>query len=112
MLGSETYPKTSSIGRSISDDAALGKPIAGVGIVRDQIHGRVGCGVGADPFVGEPFRLVVGADAVDLPAEHQVLRVGAVAGEEDGLIAFVDEHADLAGGVPGNGHERDVARVG
>src|SRR4029453_14139588 len=45
-------------------------------------------------------------------AQHQVLGVGAVAGEEDGLIALVDEHADLPGGVAGDGDERDVACFG
>ena len=28
------------------------------------------------------------------------------------LVALVDEHADLAGGVAGDGHERDVAGFG
>jgi hypothetical protein len=37
------------------------------------------------------------------------LRVRAVAGEDDGVVARVDEHADLAGGVAGSGHECDVA---
>src|SRR4029450_13031287 len=35
-----------------------------------------------------------------------------VAGEEDGLVALVDEHADLAGGVAGDGYERNVACFG
>jgi hypothetical protein len=62
--------------------------------------------------VGEPFRVAVGPHAVDLPAEHQLLGVGAVAGEEDGVVALVDEHADLTGGVAGDGDEGDVARFG
>jgi hypothetical protein len=62
--------------------------------------------------VGKSFRVVVGADAVDPPAEHQVLGVGAVAGEEDSVVVVFDEHADLAGGMTRDGHERDVADFG
>ena len=51
--------------------------------------------------MGEPFGLFVRADAVGLSAEHEVLGVGAVASEEDGVVAFVNEHADLARGVAG-----------
>ena len=55
---------------------------------------------------------LVGADAVDLAAQQQVLGVGAVAGEEDGVVAVFDEHAELAGGVAGDGDEGDVACLG
>jgi hypothetical protein len=60
----------------------------------------------------QPLRLLVGADAVDFPAQHQLLRGGAVSGEEDILVALVDEHADLAGRVAGERDERDVAGFG
>ena len=90
----------------------FGKPSPGLWIVRDQIDGGVRRGVGADPLVGKPFRVVVGADAVDPPAEHQALGVGAVAGEEDSVVVVFDENADLAGGMTRDGHERDVAGFG
>jgi hypothetical protein len=61
--------------------------------------------------VCQPFCLLVGADAVDL-AQHQLLRVGAVAGEEDGVVALVDEYSDLAGRMAGERDERDVAGFG
>jgi len=62
--------------------------------------------------VRESFCVVVGADAVHLAVQHQVLCVGAVAGEEHGLVVLVDEHADLARGVARDGYEGDVAGFG
>ena len=52
----------------VASEPPLGEPSPGLWIVRDQIHGGVARRVGADPFVSEPFRPVVGADTVDLPA--------------------------------------------
>jgi hypothetical protein len=58
----------------------------------------------------EPFGVLVQADAVRYPAEHGVLGVGTVAGEEDAVVAVLDENAELAGAVAGDRNERDVAR--
>src|ERR687891_1495121 len=94
------------------DKLPLGEAASRLRVVGDEIDGGVGRREGTNPLVRAPFRLLVDADAVDLPAEHQLLRIGAVAGEEDGVVALVDEHADLPGGVAGKGHERDVAGFG
>src|SRR5918996_2838596 len=94
------------------DKLPLGEAASRLRVVGDEIDGGVGRREGTNPLVRAPFRLLVGTDAVDLPAEHQLLRVGAVAGEEDGVVALVDEHADLPGSVAGKGHERDVAGLG
>ena len=60
----------------------------------------------------EPLGVLVGADAVHRSAEHGVLGVGAVAREEDRVVAVLDDDGELAGAVAGDGDERDVAGLG
>ena len=93
-------------------DSPLGEARRRLWVVRDQVHGGIRPGVRADPLVGESLLCVVGPDAVCFPAEHEILRVRAVAREEDGVVSVLDENADLTGGVAGNGYERDVAGFG
>ena len=50
-----------------------------------------------------------GRRAVDDAAQHQVLAVGAVTAEQDGVIAVLDDDPELARGVAVEGHEGDVA---
>ena len=60
----------------------------------------------------EPLGVLVGADAVHRAAEHGVLGVGAVAREEDRVVAVLDDDGELAGAVAGDGDERHVAGLG
>ena len=57
----------------------------------------------------DAFGVLVRADAVDGSSQQQVLRVGAVAGEEDGVVAVFDQDADMAWAVAWERNERDVA---
>jgi len=51
--------------------------------------------------VGDAFGLLVGADAVDDSTEQELLGVGAIAGEEDAVIAVLDDDPDMARAVAG-----------
>jgi hypothetical protein len=65
-----------------------------------EVDGRVRGDV-TDSLVGDAFGLLVGADAVDDSMEQELLGVGAIAGEEDAVIAVLDDDPDMARAVAG-----------
>jgi DNA-binding CsgD family transcriptional regulator len=77
----------------------------------DEVHGGLGAGERADPLVGQPLGPLVGPDTVGRPAEHQLLGVGAIAGEEDGVVALLYHHSDVTRRVARERNDDHVARV-
>src|SRR6266480_2164709 len=56
------------------EEPPFGQAGGRVRVVCDRVDGGDSRGEGTNPLVGEPFGLLIGSDAVDFAAEHQLLR--------------------------------------
>ena len=80
-------------------------------VVRRQVDRRLRGRQLAHPGKRAACDLLVGTDAVDRALEHQVLRVGGVAGEHDQAVAGANRDRHVARRVAFRGDQEDVARL-
>ena len=73
-------------------------------------HGRVAPGVREDRVHRRPGHVGLGADAVGVAVEQLGLVVGAVAAEQDVVVALVDDHREMADRVARRRARRRRAR--
>ena len=92
--------------------APLCQACRGVGIVRRQINRRLRQYEAFDPVERVARDSFIGADAVHFAGEHQLFRVGGVAGEQYGGVLFLYHDRNMVCGVARRGDGDDVAGRG